>query len=81
MIQQRVSLVLLKTEDNRFNYEHVQAVQKGQSFWIKCNTFKVVENKVKSTGEIFNALMVETEAGTMLPVEILEYYSDFRVSQ
>lgn len=81
MMQQMVKLARLKTEDGRWNFEKAP-VKVGTPFWINCNSFKIQEYRTKEDENlILKTLMVETEAGTLIPAELLEYVCEFRISQ
>lgn len=79
MVQQKVKLVRLKTEDNLWNFENIPTIQQGMEFWINCNTFQMRAAISRPTQKEFSTLMVQTEIGTWVPAEVLEYTSDFQV--
>jgi hypothetical protein len=84
LIQQKVKVARLRTEDGRWNFEQAQAAR-GVELWINCNTFHMRQAKSKETGEVFSTLMVgivpnNDAPGVMyLPAEILDYTNDFQV--
>ena len=79
MIKQRVKLAKLKTDDGKFDFSQ-KNVPVGTTFWIDARSIGLMPYKRIDTGEFFQALVVETaEEGIHIPVELLEFSSDFEV--
>lgn len=79
MIQQKVKLARLKTEDNLWSYENIPTIQQGMEFWVNCNTFQMRIARSRHDQKEFTTLMVQTEVGSWVPAEVLEYLSEFQV--
>lgn len=78
-IQQKVKLLKLKTENGLWNYEDIQTIHIGLEFWVNCNSFQMRQARSRLNGQTFQTLMVQTEAETWLPAELLEYTNEFQV--
>jgi hypothetical protein len=78
MILQKVRLVKAATADNNWVIPNLSDV--GQEFWVRANTIVVMPIKHKDTKEIFKCVVIRLEDGIAhVPVELLEFSSDFRV--
>ncbi len=75
MIQQKVLLAKLRTDDGNWDVSDKPDLYIGMAFWIQCNTYEVKPFKL-GEGKL---LCVKTEAGFFVPVDVLKYTSDFRI--
>jgi len=78
-ILQKVRLSKLKMEDDSVDFSHVEGATVGMEFWIFPNSHEVSSFKSRVSGETFKLLTVISEAGNRIPVEMLEYMTEFRV--
>lgn len=75
MIKQRVVIAKLKTDDGLFEV----AGPIGTELWINANSFEVKDYIKQGTGMKFKLLVVRVEDGALLPAEVFEYKSDFKI--
>jgi len=79
MIKQRVKLAKLKTDDGKFDFSQ-KGVPVGTVFWVDARSIRLMPYKSLDTGEFFETVVVETaEERIHIPVELLEFSSDFEV--
>lgn len=79
MILQRVKLTKMSTADGNWVIPG-PSTDIGQEFWVRANSITTMPIKHKDTKEIFKCLVVRLEDGiNYVPVELLEFTSDFRV--
>lgn len=78
MIQQKVTLCKLITDDGYFDFTGKAIV--GLEFWVECNSFQVMKYRRTGTELMFDELTVRTEDGNRIPVSVLEFSSEFRIT-
>ena len=81
MIQMKVKLVKLKTDDGRFDYSALGEENVGKEFWVLINSVSIQKLRERFTGNVFEAIMVKSEdaaGGKFVPVELLEFINEFK---